>query len=297
LSYLEILVHFNLFQVSQQAVPFTIVLYFSCRDIQAFASEQLSNLKSFATIYKTANEIDEGGLHTGKQFIYNNDSELDTLTTEITLFLEKAQTGGGKEMEKQPVCSSPTSSVPSSLGIYPSWQKISRISSSSHKDDVNKLSSKEVCVLPPTRKINLNESEDDSGIEGNRSFSFIKPKSPEFKSFLVDSLSENVAEESKSELSTIEPKTHKELKDELRSLFERIKKKTRMGTGVSLPSPPHHCAEISEPSGMSQWSEISDAESVQNSLFASTSSADLNKGKFDLSTSDTSFESKFEADK
>jgi hypothetical protein len=275
-------------------VIFTIVLYFSFRDTQAFASEQLKS-ESYATVHNTANEINEEDLHTEKQLLFNNDSELGSLTTDIKLFLEKAETGGGREMEKQPVCSSPTSSVPSSVGIYPSWQKISRISSS-HEDDVNKLSSKEVLVLPPAKKNKMKEGEDDSYVEDNKSFPFGKHRSPEFKSFLVDSLLQNVAAESKSELSTIKPKTHKELTDELRNLFERIKKQIRMKTDISLPSlsPPRHWSEISEPSGMSQWSETSDVESVQNSLLVSTSSVDLNKGKYDLSTSNTSFESKLE---
>ncbi|XP_021927738.1 uncharacterized protein LOC110833626 isoform X2 [Zootermopsis nevadensis] len=257
-------------------------------DIQAFTSEQLLNLKSFAAVHKTANEIDKGDLDIEKRSIISDDTEPDPLSTEIALSLEKAQRG--REMEKQPVCSSPTSTITSSVGIYPAWQNISRISLS-HKDDVNKFSSREMFVLPPTRNNNnnMNESENDSGIEGNRSFSFIKPRSPEFKSFLVDSLSENVATESRSESSTIEPKTHEELKNKLRSLFERLKRQTKMGIGVSLPSPPRHCSEISEPSGMSQWSEVSDV--------VSTSSVNLNKEKFGLSTSDTSFESKFETNK
>jgi hypothetical protein len=79
-------------------------------------------------------------------------------------------------------------------------------------------------------------------------------------------------------------------------MFEEIKKQTRIGIGVSLPSPPHQYSEISEPGGMSQWSEISDVESIQNSLCFSSSSAELTNGKFDFGTTDTSFENKFEAD-
>jgi hypothetical protein len=44
---------------------------------------------------------------------------------------------------------------------------------------------------------------------------------------------------------------------------------------------------------MSQWSEVSDVESVQNSQCFSSRSAELNKGKFYFSTNDLSFESKF----
>jgi hypothetical protein len=276
---------------------FTVAFCFFYRNIQSFASEQLLNLKSFPSLHKTANETDKGDLHSGEQSLFNNDSELDSLTTEIGLFVEKTRTDRSREVEKQPVFSSPTSSIASSLGVYPSWQNISRISSSSHKDDVNKLSSKEMLVPSPAKYNNMKESEDGSNVEGNRRFLFTEPKSPEFKSFLVDSLSENVAAESKSESGIVEPKTHKELKDELRNVFERIKKQTRMGSGVSLPSPPRQYSEISEPSGMSQWSEVLDVESVHNSLFVSASSADLNNGKLDFSTTDRSFQNKSEADK
>lgn len=225
----------------------------------------------------------------GKQSPFNKESKLHSLATEIPLLLKRTE---GREIEKQPVCSSPTSSVPSSLGVYPSWQKISRISSSSLKD-VNKLSSKEVLELPLAERNNNKDSQDSSDLEANKSFSFTELKSPEFKSFLVTSLSENITLESRSEVTTVEPKTCEELKDKLRDLFEKIKEQARRGTGIFLPSPPRHYSEISEPGGMSQWSEVSDVESVQNSHCFSSSSAELNKGKFDFSTTDLSSEIKF----
>lgn len=252
------------------------------RNIQAFASEQLMNLKSYCTTHIAVNQRNRG-----KQSPFNKECKLHSLATEISLLPEKAE---GREIEKQPVCSSPTSSVPSSRGVYPSWQMISRISSSSLKD-VNKLSSKEVPELSLAERNNIKDIQYSSEIEGNKSFPFTELKSPEFKSFLVTSLSENVTSESRSE--SIEPKTCKELKDKLRDLFEKIKEQARRGTGILLPSPPHQYSEISEPGGMSQWSEVSDVESVQNSHCFSSSSTELNKGKFDFSTSDLSFEIKF----
>jgi hypothetical protein len=236
------------------------------------------------------NHSDEGIRHAGKQSPFSSDSEIDSLATEITLFLDKAEAGQGEGM-KQPVCSSPTSSLLSSLGIYPSWQRISQISSS--HEDINKVSLKEMHVLSPAKK---NNRKDDFDVEGNGSFPLIKPESSEFKSFLLTSLSENVIAESRSELNTFEPKTCKELKDELRSLFEKIKKQTRMGTGIILPSPPHQYLEMSEPSGMSLWSEVSDVDTIQNSLFSPNSSIELNKRKSDSSSSDISSEIKCEAD-
>lgn len=257
---------------------------FFFRDIQAFASEQLMNLKSYSTTHMAANENNKGN-----QSLFNKESKLHSQGTEIPLLLKKAE---GREIEKQPVCSSPTSSVPSSLGVYPSWQMISRISSSSLKD-INKLSSKEVPELPLAEGNNIKDNQDSSDLEANKSFSFRELKSLEFKSFLVTSLSEDVTSESRSEVTTIEPKTCKELKDKLRDLFEKIKERAGRGTGIFLPSPPRHYSEISEPGGMSQWSEVSDVESVQNSHCFSSSSAELNKGKFDFSTSDLSLEIKF----
>jgi hypothetical protein len=290
LGYSDVIVNFHLFGASQQAVPGSLTLTFSsCRDIQTFASEQLMNLKSFSTIHKAAHQTDSRN-----QLLFNNKPKLDSLATEVSLFLRKPQMGEGGETEKQPIFSSPTSSVSSSVGICPAWKNISRIAASD--SDLNKLSSKEVFERSQTGKSNAKGSRHNSDLEGNRSFSLRKPGSPEFKSFLAASLSDDITAEARHESSITEPKTCKELKDELRNMFEEIKKQTRMGTGVSLPIPPHQYSEISEPVGMSQWSEISDVESIQNSLCFSSSSAELNNGKFDLGTSDISFENKLEAD-
>jgi hypothetical protein len=264
-AFLVNLVQIQWFGASQLMLSVTVVVhFFFCRDIQAFVLEQLMDLKSFFTTPMAANQDDKG-----KQLPFDKEFKLQSLATEISL-LKKSE---GRDVEKQPVCSSPTSSIPSSLGVYPSWQMISRISSSSHKD-VNKLPSKEI-------------------FEDNKSFPFTKLKSPEFKSFLDASLSDSTILESRSESTTIEPKTHEELKDKLRDLFEKLKEQARRETGVSLPSPPRLYSEISEPGGMSQWTEVSDAESLPNSHCFSSSSAELNKGKFDISASDLSFEIKF----
>jgi hypothetical protein len=241
------------------------------------------DLKSFFTIPMAANQGDKG-----KQAPFDKESNLQSLATEISL-LKKAE---GIDVEKQPVCSSPTSSIPSSLGVYPSWQMISRISSSSHKD-LNKLPSKEMFELSVATGNNIKDNQDSSDVEGNKSFPFTQLKSPEFKSFLETSLSENTTSKSRSGSTTIEPKTHEELKDKLRDLFEKLKEQARRETGISLPSPPHLYSEISEPGGMSQWSEVSDVESLPNSQCFSSSSAELNKGKFDINASDLSFEIKF----
>jgi hypothetical protein len=141
---------------------------------------------------------------------------------------------------------------------------------------VNKLSSEEVPELSLAERNNVKDIQDSSDLEGKKNFPFTELKSQEFKSFLVTSLSENVTSESRSESTMIEPKTCKELKDKLRDLFEKIKDQARRGTGILLPSPPHQYLEISEPGGMSQWSEVSEVESVQNSHCFSSSSAELN---------------------
>jgi hypothetical protein len=221
------------------------------------------------------------------QSLFNNEPKLDFLATDASLCLRKPQTHEGEETNTQPVFSSPMSSVASFVGICPSWKNISRIAASD--TDVNKLSSEEVFELAQTGNNNTKGSRNISDLEGNRSFSMTNPGSPEFKSFCDGSLSEDVTEGARRESSITEPKTCKELKDELRNRFDEIKKQTRMLIDVSLPS---LFSEISEPSGMHQWSEISDAESIHNSLSFSSSSAEVNNGKFDLRNG----ENKFEAD-
>jgi hypothetical protein len=259
------------------------VHFFFCRNIHAFTSEQLANLTSFFTTHMPANQDGKG-----EQSPFDKEPTLQSLATEIPL-LKKAE---GREIEKQPVCSSPTSSIPSSLG---SWKMISQISSADK--DVNKLPSKEISELSVAERNNIKDSQDSCNVEGNKSFPFTKLQSPEYKSFLRASSSENSSSESRNESTTVEPKTHKELKDKLRDLFKHIKEQARKGIDISLPSPPRLYSEISEPGGMSQWSEVTDVESVLNSHCFSSSSSELNKGKFDLSTSDLSFEIKFgEAD-
>jgi hypothetical protein len=240
-------------------------------------------------MHKAAHQTDSR-----QRSLFNNKPELDFLATEVSVCLRKPQTGEGEETKKQPIFSSPTSSGLSFVGICPSWKNISRISASD--TDVNKLSSKEVFELSQTVNNNIKDSRHNSDLEGNRSFSLIKPGSPDFKSFHAALLSEDVTAEARRESSITEPKTCQELKDELRNMFDEIKKQARMGTDVSLPSPPRQYSEISEPGGMAQWSEISDAESIQNSLCFSSSSAEVNNGKFDPGNSDISFENKFEAD-
>jgi len=249
------------------------------------------NLKSFSTIQKAAHQTDSR-----KQSLFNNKPKLDVLATEVSLRFRKPQTGEGEGegTNKQPVFSSPTSSVASFLDICPSWKNISRIAASD--TDVNKLSSNEVFELSETGNNNIKDGRHNSDLEGNRSFSLINPRSPEFKSFCAASLSEDVTAEARHESNITELKTCKELKDELRNKFNEIKKQARMGTGISLRSPPRQYSEISEPSGMHLWSEISDAESIQNSLCFSSSSAEVNNEKFDLGNSDLNFENKFEAD-
>jgi hypothetical protein len=246
------------------------------------------NLKSFSTIHKDAHQTDSR-----KESLFNNKPQLDSLASEVSQFLRKPQMGQGREAEKQPICSSPTSNGPSPIEICPSWKNISRISPPD--TDVNKLSSGDVVTFSQTRNNNIKDSGHNYDVEDNRSYPLMKSGSPEFKSFLAASLSEDATAELRHESSITEPKTCKDLKVELKNMFEEIKKQTRMGTGVSLPSPPHQYSEISEPGGMSQWSEISDAESVQNSLCFPSSSSELNNGKFDFGTSDASFEDKFEA--
>jgi len=246
------------------------------------------NLKSFSTIQKATHQTDSR-----KQSLFNNKPKLDFLATEVSLSLRKPQTGEGEGTNKQPVFSSPTSSVASFVDICPSWKNISRIAASD--TDVNKLSSKEVFELSQTGNNNIKDGRHNSDLEGNRSFSLINPGSPEFKSFCAASLSEDITAEARHESSITEPKTCKELKDKVSNKSDKMKKQIRMGTGVSLRSP-RLCSEISEPSRMHQWNEISDAESIQNSLCFSSSSAEVNNGKFDLGNSDLSFENKFEAD-
>lgn len=290
LAYSDFVVNFYLFGASQQAIPDPLTVTFSsCRDIEAFASEQHMNLKSFSTIQKAAHQTDSR-----KQSLFNNKPKLHFLATEVSQCLRKPQTGEGEGTNKQPVFSSPTSSVASFVDICSSWKNISRIAAPD--TDVNKLSSKEVFELSQTGNNNIKDGRHNSDLESNRSFSLINPGSPEFKSFCAASLSEDVTAEARHESIITELKTCKELKDELRNKFDKIKKQARMGTGVSLPNPPRQYSEVSEPRGMHQWSEISDAESIQNSLSLSSSSAEVNIGKFDLGNSDLSFENKFEAD-
>ena len=289
LPYSDFVVNFYLFGPSQQAIPDPLTVTFSsCRDIEGFASEQKMNLKSFSTIQKAAHQTDSR-----KQSLFNNKPKLDFLATEVSQCLRKPQSGEGEGTSKQPVFSSPTSSVASFVDICSSWKNISRIAASD--TDVNKLSSKEVFELSQTGNNNIKDGRHNSDLESNRSFSLINLGSPEFKSFCAAS-SEDVTAEARHESSITELKTCKELKDELRNKFDEIKKQARMVSGVSLPNPLPQYSEVSEPSGMHQWSEISDAESIQNSLSFSSSSAEANNGKFDLGNIDLSFENKFEAD-
>jgi len=103
------------------------------------------NLKSFSTIQKATHQTDSR-----KQSLFNNKPKLDFLATEVSLSLRKPQTGEGEGANKQPVFSSPTSSVASFVDICPSWKNISRIAASD--TDVNKLSSKEVFELSQTER-------------------------------------------------------------------------------------------------------------------------------------------------
>ncbi|KAJ4429453.1 hypothetical protein ANN_21622 [Periplaneta americana] len=266
------------------------------RDIQAFASEQMLNLKSLSSKYRNVIEKGHRSNHDQeKQSHSKTDSDPESQPAEVTVFFEKTQTGGGPrpergvgEAEIQPVCSSPTSS---SLEVYPSWQKISRISSNK---DTSKHSWSDVIVLSPTEKSKLKEK-NSSDSEHNKTLSLVRVSSPNFKSFIMDSLSENGLVETSSESSTTEPKSCQELKDELKGVFDKIKKQARMGIGLTLPSPPQKYTEISEPGGMSQWSEISD-DSVANSVFLSASNVDMNRAKLDFSASDVSTKKKFVPD-
>ncbi|PSN35544.1 hypothetical protein C0J52_27304 [Blattella germanica] len=255
-------------------------------DIQIFVSDQLLNLKA-DTFNGKGKELLNEAFAGSKQAL---DSDMDS----VTLFFEKSNVAsGGGGNGKRLVCSSPTSSALSSSGVESSWQKISRISSSSEKDMALKKSSLEVLVLSPPRKGRMKESEDEIDIMGDhKSFPVMKSDSPEFKSFLLESWSETMKLNSNNQANTTEPKSCEDLKNELRDFFERIKKEASKGLDLSLPSPPHFYSQMSEPGGMSQWSDASEAESLQNSAFFSLSNNKLKKQC--ESTTDASIENKSE---
>jgi hypothetical protein len=193
LAYSDFVVNFHLFGASQLTIPDPLTVTFSsCRRIETFASEQQMNLKSFSTIQKAPHQTDSRKLSH-----FNNKPKLDFPATEVSLCLRKPQTGEGEGTNKQPVFSSPTSSVASFVDICPSWKNISRIAASD--TDVNKLSSKEVYELSQTGNNNIKDGRHNSDLEGKRSFSLMNPGSPEFKSFCAASLSEDVTAEARHE--------------------------------------------------------------------------------------------------
>ena len=230
-------------------IEFSSFIYF--RDIQSFVSKQFLNIKSYVYSNNGAKALDES-FGPGKQPSALIDSDLESLGS-----FDKLLKNEGRRNEKI-ICSSPTSSIPSSSGVNSSWEKISRISSSSKKSV--KRSSPKVLVLSPP-KTSVKESDNEVVLGENcNSFPSTKPENKEFKSFLIESLSETDNSPS-YEVNLTDTKSCQDLKNQLQDFFDKMKRETRRGLEVSLPSPPNHFSDMSEPGGMSQCSEVSDVES------------------------------------
>ncbi|KAK3908090.1 Coiled-coil alpha-helical rod protein 1 [Frankliniella fusca] len=220
-------------------------------DINTLVAEQLSNIRSLSQKKGSRNDFGEL-LQAVSQLHDTIDSVNSTLEPHLTREGLKNHMGEGEGSRSRPICSSPTSSINSSL--YTSWHLMSDITAENE---------------PKLR-------------EHDRGFAIL-PKDTSVKELLeidkqssapTEKIKETTEKDGTSHKMSIE-KSAKELKAGLHDMFDQLKKQTSEAVNITLPSPPRTYSQGQETLGLSQWTELSASESTV--LFHSSEESDLDE--------------------
>nr|CAD7193766.1 unnamed protein product [Timema douglasi] len=271
------------------------------KSIQELVADQLTNMKNFVNHEKARDHLDNiirvVSSHTQS---LGFDTELESIVTDVS-----HEPSGGGEGGRGPYCSSPTSSMTSSLGIYPSWQVISRISSATNQETDIKSTSDIVLLGPNSRS--LDHSKDfTSDINFDEAQLLKSSTPPAFASLQIYTILENNCENTPSRTSfKLEEVTSAKLVDitqtckssdvakvkssakvmpdlspgnedisetlRLHKWFEEVKSLKWWNKDIELPDPPQPFDDVTEPEVNSQISEMSGDRFTLNSDLLSLS--------------------------
>nr|CAD7440813.1 unnamed protein product [Timema bartmani] len=265
------------------------------KGIQELVADQLTNMKNFVNHEKARDHLDNiirvVSSHTQS---LGFDTELESMVSDVS-----HEPSGGGEGRGGPHCSSPTSSMSSSLGIYPSWQVISRISSATNQE-IDTKSTSDIVLLGCNSR-SLDRSKDfTSDVNFDEAHLLESSTPPAFASLQIYTILENNCENTPSRASfKLEEVTPAKLVDitqtnkssdvakvkssdkvkpnlspgkednsetvRLHKWFEEIKSLKWWNKDVELPDPPRPFDDVTEPDVNSQISEMSGDRFTLNS--------------------------------
>nr|CAD7586136.1 unnamed protein product [Timema genevievae] len=271
------------------------------KGIQELVADQLTNMKNFVNHEKARDHLDNiirvVSSHTQS---LGFDTELESMVSDVS-----HEPSGGGEGRRGPHCSSPTSSMSSSLGIYPSWQVISRISSATNQE-IDTKSTSDIVLLGCNSR-SLDRSKDfTSDVNFDEAHLLESSTPPAFASLQIYTILENNCENTPSRASfKLEEVTSAKLVDitqthkssdvakvkssdkvkpdlspgkednsetvRLHKWFEEIKSLKWWNKDVELPDPPRPFDDVTEPDVNSQISEMSGDRFTLNSDLLSLS--------------------------
>ncbi|XP_034244596.1 uncharacterized protein LOC117647123 [Thrips palmi] len=219
-------------------------------DVNTLVTEQLANIRNLTG--RKGSSDDLGKMMQAVSRLYDTvDGANGALKQQCEQEAFKKHIGDGEGSRSRPICSSPTSSVNSSL--YSSWQMMSDITTD-HNHPEEKVKSGERMVNFPIETVSLKGK--DSGFN---------TATPVYNQ-------ETTSKASETDSTTKKENSAKELKAGLQDMFHLMKKQTSEAINITLPSPPKGFDKVPETLGLSQWTELSASESTV--LFHSSDDSD-----------------------
>lgn len=203
-------------------------------NINALVAEQLTNIRSLSGKQYSPNELGQM-----MQAVSRLHETVDSINVPFEKDEPKNHIGDGEGSRSRPVCSSPTSSVNSSL--YSSWQLMSDITAT----DINEGEASE--KIYKQLKYNVSKKDKDSGINS---------ATP------IDAPNRESTSRTDDDITRKREQSASELKAGLHDMFQLLKKQTSDAVNIVLPSPPIAFDKLQETLGMSQWTELSASEST-----------------------------------
>lgn len=219
-------------------------------DINTLVAEQLSNIRSLSQRKGSPNNFGDI-IEAFSQLHDTIDSANSTFEPALLRREEfRNHLGDGEGSRSRPICSSPTSSVNSSL--YSSWHLMSDIMADNEPG--KRDGQKGLLTLPK------------DGTVKNSKDTIKSSPTP------VEPPVQEKSEKDESDGKISVEKSASELKAGLHDMFHQLKKQTSEAVNIALPSPPRIFNQGQETLGVSQWTELSASESTV--LFHSSEESD-----------------------